>query len=165
MSIKWRKRGTIDDKIFMLTGFTAVLMFVAIVAYTYPILWDALFDITVNQSNSSTAALNTLNPTDVVNWLDVMLVVAFFAVNVLVCIIMPMYLEFNPIYYGAVFVFGFVWIYVVAVWSNVMKDAIDSFQTLPITAFVLSNAVLMEIVFLMALTLVMFYKRRGESIA
>lgn len=164
MLTRWRKRGTIDDKIFMLTGFSGVLLFIAITAYVYPILWDALFDVTINQSNSSTAALNTLNPTDVVNWLDVMLVVAYFAVNVLVCIILPMYIEFNPIYFGAVFMFGFIWIYVVAVWSNVMSDAIKSLTTLPMTAFVMDNAVLMEIVFLMLLALVMFYKRRGESV-
>jgi hypothetical protein len=141
-----------------------VALFVAAIAYIYPILWDALYDVSLNQSDSSIDALNTLNPVEVVNWLDVMLVCGFFAVNILVCIILPMYIEHNPIYYAAIFGFGFIWIYFVAIWSNVMTDTLESLGTLNLVKFIVSNGVIIEVVFLLLLAMVMFYKRRGEAI-
>jgi hypothetical protein len=153
------KKATIDDKIYFLGAF--MLVVIGIIAYGlyYTPVYDTLTGLGSTKVND---AMANVSPTNVFNWLDFMAVCFYFAMNVMICIMLPLYVAHNPIYIPVIFLFSFLYTYGCAVVANVMFDFMGSVSiSYPMTQLVVQYLVEFEIVWLMIMMTIMFFKRRS----
>ena len=140
--------------VFLIIGFSAFALF-----------YDPVHDtLTSLGSTSANQALNKVTPNSVFSWMDFMLVCFYFAINVVICIVLPYYVEHNPIYYVILLLFSFGYTYGVAVTSNIIVEFLQGVgSSFSMTLSVLNNLVMLEIVFLLIMGFVMYFKGTGGS--
>lgn len=155
------KTGSFDDKLYILGAI--VLLVVGITAYS--IMWEPTYE-ALDDLNSSAVhtAITHTNPADVNDWLDWMFVFAYFALNILICIVLPLMVEHNPLYIALLFLSSFFYAWIVALLSNVLTDWLTSMgSTMTAMRYVLDNLVAIEIVFMLIMAVIMYYKRQGST--
>jgi len=154
---------SLPDKFYFLSGFTAIIIGVIAISLFWAPTYDVLRDLGSVSVNKS---LDNVTPSATSDWLDWIIIFAYFAFNVLICVVLPLSVENNPIYYIVLFVVSFLYAYIVAILANVLYDTIVSLTSdFNHTLFLINHLVEIEIMFLMLMAVIMFFKRRqsGES--
>lgn len=151
------KKGTIDDKLYMLMIFAFIVILVGTIYVMYTPIYNVLYGLDV----STNAALDNISPTSVYGWIDWTVVVGYFGFNILICIVLPFMVRHNPIYLGAIFIFSFIYALVAAIVVNSLYDFLTSVgASYTGINFILSNFVVIESVFILLMAVVMFFKYR-----
>lgn len=154
------KRGTIDDKIYFLYIFAGMVIIIGAVT----LMWTPVYNTLYNLGNSTHPALDNITPTSVYGWVDWCAVFFYFAINILICIVLPFYVENNPIYIALLFVFSFLYAFIAAIIANALIEFLTDIGS-PYTHlnFILDNFVIFEVVFLLIMGVVLYVKHRGGS--
>lgn len=158
------KSGSLPDKVWATFIFVGVIIVVIVFGYAWSITQPIIKDIGAS-SNYTTAAMDKLDPSAVTSWLDWAIVLVYFAINIVVCVILPIFVENNPVLFG---LFGFVMfllIFVNALLSNAIVDFIQGFApSFTMTIFLLENFVVLEVVFLLIMIFMLFFKGHSTSL-
>jgi len=151
---------SMTDKFYFLSAFAAIVIGVIGLSLFWSPAYDALTDLGSVSVNKS---LNKVTPSATSNWLDWMIVFGYFAFNILICIVLPLTVPYNPIYYIVLFITSFLYTYVVAILANVLEEVIADITTaFTYTSFIVSHLVEFEIMFILIMGIVMFFKSRGD---
>jgi hypothetical protein len=151
------KKGTIDDKIYFIFIFTFIVVLLGAVFLMYTPIYDTLSGL----GTAPATAMANIVPASVFGWVDWIAVFLYFAFNILICIILPMYVPHNPIYIAALFIFSFIYAFVVAIIANALVEFLYSIgSTYTHLQYILNNLVVFEVVFVLILAIIMFYKYR-----
>lgn len=155
------KKGSIDDKIYWYFGFLLLVITVIVSR----LLWGNIYEFAMSlDSNAVNTLLAGLSPDTVTSWLDWVAAGMYFTMNIFVCVLLPMRVRYNPIYYVLVFLFLFLFVIVVAINSNVIVEfASDMDFTLTMTMWIIRNNVLLEVVFVLIMAVIMFSKWKEDS--
>lgn len=154
----FNKKGTFDDKIYFIYIFAFIVVLIAVVALVY----TPLYDILTGLGSEPATAMANIAPASVYGWVDWVAVFAYFGFNILICIILPMYVPHNPIYIVTLFIFSFIYAFVTAIVANALIDFLDSVgSTYVYITFIINNLVIFEVVFILLMALIMFFKYRS----
>jgi len=152
------KKGTIEDKLYLLF----VVAFIVIVVGAISLLYTPIYDVLYGLNPSTQDALDNIDPTSVYNWIDGLCVIAYFAFNILICIILPLYVRHNPIYIGAIFLFSFIYTFASAIIINAISEFLAGLSvSYTGVNFVLDNFLLLEVVFILLMVIIMFFKYKS----
>jgi len=148
---------SLTDKIYFIGGFAAIVLGIIAISMFWGPTYDALTDLGSSSVNES---LQFVTPGATNYWLDWVIVFGYFAINALICIVLPLVIQHNPMYYIALFVFSFLYAFIVAILSNILQEVIADLTTsYTHTLFVISHLVEIEIAFILLMAVIMFFKR------
>lgn len=152
------KKGTIEDKLY----FLYVIIFVMVLLGTVYLAYGPIYDAMVNLGTAPATAMANIPPASVYGWADVLAAIFYFGLNIVICIILPMYVRHNPIYIVALFLFSFIYAYVSAIAMNALYSFwLEAGTVYVINTFIISNFVWLEAVFILLMAVIMFYKYRA----
>lgn len=154
------KKATIDDKIYLLflVGTVVAVLGVLYIAYT------PFYNSMVALGTAPANAMSNIPPNSVYGWVDWTATIFYFAINILICILLPMMVRHNPIYIVALFLFSFIYAYICAILANSLVEFLEGVSaSYTHILFVLNNFVLIEIVFLLLMSIIMFYKHQAAG--
>lgn len=149
-----------DDTIYLLGAFAGLVVFFVALSMAYEPTYDVLY----NGLNSSAVqtALNNVSPAAFTNWLDVAAIVVYFVFHILISVVLPLSVRHNILAISSIFLFSFIYPVIVAVVSNSIVEFVQSTGvSFPFTMFVLNSWVLFEIIFILTMAIIMFFKLRG----
>ena len=154
------KRANILDK--MLVMFSFMILLFGIIALN--MAWEPTYA-ALNESLNNTQVQSMLanyDPAGLSNWMDWMIVLFYFAINILVCIVLPLMLEHNPVMIAFFFIFSFIWTFIVAILANVIVETVSDLTTaFPYTLLLVKFIVEIEVIFMFVLVGIMFFKSRS----
>jgi len=155
------KKASMLDKLYIIGIFAAAVVIMIVVGYA----WSVTQPILKGLGNTKTVDLmNELEPTDVINWFDIIIVFVYFGLSILVCIILPLYVENNPVFFGVLFALMFFLLAISAYLGNALIDFIEGFNSnYSYTLLLLNNIVGVEAIFILALLFISFFKFRKQE--
>lgn len=159
--MKIGKKASIDDKLYVF----GILFVIVIGMVALNLFWEPTYDVLTGLgSESVNDALANVNPSDVSSWMDWMIVFGYFGLNIAVCLILPLFVNHNPFFMIGIFIFSFAYTYGVAVSANVLYDWLSSVgSTFTYTMLMVENLVIIEVVFILLMGLIMFFKFRNPT--
>lgn len=154
---------SLTDKIYFIGAFASIVIGVIAIS----LFWGPTYEALTNLGSASVnESLAFVTPGATNHWLDWMIVFGYFAFSALICIVLPLSIEHNPVFYVALFVMSFIYAYIVAILSNVLQEVIpDLTSSFSHTNFVISHLVELEIGFILLMAIIMFFKRRQTATA
>ena len=155
------KKGTIPDKIYAVYVFALVV----VVVVSFGFAWTITQPIIRGLGGSyNEAAMDLLEPTAVNQWLDWAIVLVYFGISLVVCIILPLFVENNPVLFGIFAFVMMIMIFANALLSNALVEFLQSFApSYILTIFLLENFVVLEVVFMLIMMFMLFFKGRSQS--
>ncbi|MFO8067450.1 MAG: hypothetical protein R6U11_07705 [Bacteroidales bacterium] len=158
------KKGSIGDKVYLIYFFVLVMLFLVIyVSQVFTPTWNAVQDVT-KESERTQDVLDNIKPEMVNQWMDVALVFAYFSLQIIISIYLPMKVPYNPIYLVVLFFFSFVLTYAVAILSNVIYPIIVEMNSqIVLTKILVEYWVLIEVFFLLIMGLIVYYKPKEPN--
>ena len=149
------------DKLYILGIFAAAIIIIIVFGYA----WSQVQPTLKGLGNQKTVDLmNDLEPADVTNWFDIMIVLGYFGLNFLVCIVLPLYVENNPVFFGVILFLMFFFLAISAYLGNALIDFIESFDSgYSYTLLLLNNIVVIEAVFILILIFILFFKFKSAE--
>ena len=160
-----RKKATLNDKIYFVGVFVSLLMVVFIfVPYVFQPMYDAVSGLSANNTyehNKTMQVLNKVNPTDVNNWLDIIGVFFYIAMQLLISVVLPLKVPYTKFFIVVLFVFSFGFSYAIAVIANVIYDVLTSMNSsIVYTKILLQYWLLAEVFFLLLMGLMVYIRGR-----
>lgn len=151
------KKGTLDDKIYFMFLFFAIILMLGVVFVAYTPIYEALTGLGSTAVNN---AIANIAPASLFNWVDWMAFFGYFAINILISIVLPLRIEHNPVFVAALFIFSFIYAFIIAILANTAVDFLDGLSApYTLTMVILNNWVLFEVIFILILAVIMFMKR------
>jgi hypothetical protein len=159
LQLRNSKKATIQDKVYVFGVFIALVCIVIAMNYSWGIIHDSLYQV-VN-GTAGTIMLDDMKPDQMTSWLDILIICVYFALNLVACIILPMSIENNAIYFIVIFIFSFIFTYVCAITANIIYGVLmDIGGGFRFTLFIINNLVLLELGFIALLGLTMYFKSK-----
>jgi len=161
MKILKSKRGTMPDKIYGLF----LVAFIIVLVIAYGTAWAITQPIIRGLGGSYTeAAMDKLEPASVNLWLDWTIILLYFAINIVVCLVLPLTVENNPILFGVLAFIMLLLVLPIALLSNSLVAFIQSFApSYTMTIFLLEHLVLLEVVFMLLMIFILLFKGKSPT--
>lgn len=149
------------DKIYVLFLFA----FVIVLVVAYGTAWGVVQPIIKDFGNNKTVeAMNKLEPSSVNTWLDWAIILIYFALNILACVVLPLTVENNPVFFGILAFIMFLLIAPIALLANALIEFLEGFSpSYTLTIFLLKNIVILEVVFILVMIFILYFKGRNTQ--
>lgn len=142
-----------------------VIVLIGVVAMS--MFWRPTFSVlsTLGAPNSTVnKSLDKVNPADVDDWMDWMAVFFYFAINILVCVILPLKVENNPVMIALLFIISFIYTFVVAMLSNALTGFLVSVgSTMNNIGFVIDNLVIFEVGWVLLMAIILYARKETPT--
>lgn len=150
------------DKIYGL----GIFVFIIVLIIAYGVAWSITQPIIKDLGGAYTvAAMDKLEPSSVHLWLDWTIILLYFAINIVVCVVLPLYVSNNPVLFGALGFIMLLFVVPVGLVSNALVEFINSFAPMyTMTVFLLEHLVLLEVLFILTMIFVLMFKgQQGQN--
>jgi len=155
------KKGSIEDKIYLLYLVAGAVILIAVFGFAWSITQPILKDL----GNDRTVELmDQLDPAAVNSWFDLLIVFFYFGINILICVVLPLKVENNAAMFGVIFILMFFFILIWAVYANALIEFMQDLQpTYNYTIFLLSNFVLIEVIFTLIMMVALYFNSQKSA--
>lgn len=154
------KKGSFMDLYWVLYAIFAAIIFVLFL----PSLLGPAYEVFGSLgSDAVDNIINTLPEESIYTWVDYMLVGFYVALN-LGAIVLAAFVPFNSMLYGLFYVFSFIYLYVVALFSDILYDfAVLLSSPFGLTNYIIEYMVMLQVLFMAIMGVVVFFKPRDQD--